>query len=247
MYNQMALYRRRSARRAPKRAPRRARRGRKASGQGHLVLKRKAELVYVRNTATAGTPTVTGAVSSMIALGTPEPVTSFNGNYANVPFTCQFSLDQIIASSEITNLADRYKIKSVSLKWRYNADQYTSPVSATLNSSQPALNWIADHDDSGAQTVSSLRQKMGLKRKVFNANREVSCSVAPRVSQAVFNGVTTAYSVPGKPMFINSAYNGVPHYGIKGYIEGMCLETTANVNSLFTVDATFVIEARDFQ
>jgi len=246
----MALYRRRSARRAPKRAPRRARaprRGRKASGMGHLILKRKAELAYVRNSAVAGVAVTTGVVSSMITLGTPEAVTVFNGNYSNVPFTCQFSLDQIIASSEITNLADRYKIKSVSLKWRYNADQYTSPVALTLNANQPVINWITDHDDSGVQTVSALRQKMGLKRKVFNANREVSLSVSPRVSPAVFNGLTTAYSIPSKSMFINSAYNTVPHYGIKGYLEGMCLETTANVNSVFTVDATFVIEARDFQ
>lgn len=234
----------RRARRAVGRRP--ARRSARMLGKGSLVLKRKAELAYIQNTATAGVPTTYGITNSMITLGTPEGST-LNGNYAHVPFSCQFSLNQVIASSDITNLADRYRIKSVNLKIRYNTNQYTAPVNSTLNGAQPAIYYITDHDDAAVNTVSQLRQKMGLKSKVFNSNRPVSLSVAPRVAQNVYNGATAAFLVPSKSVFINSMYNDVPHYGIKGYIENMCLETVSNLHSSFVIDATFTIEAKDFQ
>ena len=183
--------------------------------QGHLMLKRKLPEINMYNTSVQGVYTLTN--QTCLELGTP--IQNFQQTY-DIPFSMKFRLDQIINSSDITNFADQYKIKYVTIKIYFNSN--TASVSGT--SSLPVIQYIVDHDDASlaGASVNALREKMGVKFKNFTANKNViKMALQPRVSQAVFNnGVIqpVAYEVPNKPVWLNSAYPGVEHYGVKGIL-----------------------------
>jgi len=212
--------------------------------QGHLVLKRKLPEINMYNTSVQGQYTLTP--QNCVELG--NPIQNFQNTY-DIPFAMKFRLDQIINSSDITNFADQYKIKYVTIKLYFNSN--TATVSG--NSSLPVIQYIVDHDDASlaGASVNALREKMGVKFKNFTANKNViKMALQPRVSQAVFNnGIIqpVAYQVPSNPVWLNSAYPGVEHYGIKGILTNVMLPATVGVSTYFKWDVEITLEAKDFQ
>lgn len=214
------------------------------SSKGFLTIKRKLPEINMYNTSLQGNYTLTS--QTCVTLGTP--ISNFLNTY-DIPFSMNFRLDQLINYTDITNLADQYRIKYVTVKLYFNSN--TAAVSGS--SSLPVVQYIVDHDDASlaGATVNALREKMGVKFKNFNANRNVvKFSLKPRVAQAVFNnGVSQVYSVPTKSTWINSAYSGVEHYGIKGILTNVMLPATvANVvTTYFKWDVEVTLQAKDIQ
>jgi len=214
--------------------------------KGFLNLKRKTNTCYVVPTAIAGVPQAiagSGVSGSWLTLGTPVAI---SGSNYDVPFAMEFTMSDIIAYTDITNLADQYKINSVYINIVYNSNV------ADVNSpaSMPGIYYIQDHDDSGVNTVSQTRQRMGLKYKSWGSNRtHVSVGVRPKVAPLIYNGATSGYSVPLTTTWLNCLTPSVPHYGIRGYFTNMYIPSNVdklNVN-LFSFDITYSISAKDFE
>jgi len=63
----------------------------------------------------------------------------------------------------------------------------------------------------------------------------------------VYNGETSAFSIPSRAQWINAGYVDVPHYGIKGYLQNVPLGSTQQYVSAFTFDVTLRVACKDLQ
>lgn len=248
------LRRRRYARRAPKRGPRRVRYVRRArrAPLGSISMKRIAQSVVIRNTAVAGSPVVNGyngaaVVNSLVQLGTPEVDANYNHAVYNVPFSCQFSLNQLVQYSELAAIADRYCIKGVAIKAKYNANTVDATAGTTYLGNVPVLKWIQDNDDASPLSVSSLQQKMGLKSIIMANGKFAKTYVRPHAQAYLTGGAAAGGNVLMRRTWINSSQVDIPHYGLKGYIEGMNLQATSQLDSLIQFEFVFYIGLKDLQ
>lgn len=217
---------------------------------GGTVITRRLNTQYIANSSFYGSAvtTNTGLAVALVTLGTPV-VHPYFGNNFTVPFSLQFSLDQLAEYTDFTNICDRYKILDVYVKLQYNTDSVAGAPNASGQPNMvPSVNWIQDYDDSNVLTATQLNAKMGIKRKALNDGRFHSISVKPRLAATAFQGgAVSAYTVPGKATWVNSAYPSVPHYGIKGFIENMYLGAIATGTACIAVDVTFKIAIKVLQ
>lgn len=212
---------------------------------GFVNITRKTPELYITNSATPGLANV---VDTPGILSVGNPISTLLGTY-NIPFSMKFKLSNLLNYTDITGLADQYKIKYIVIKVYFNSN--TNSVGS--GNSMPQLSYVVDHDDATAPpTVDSLREKMGTKIKYFASNKNfVVMRLQPRVAQAVFNtGVVspTAYGIGTKPMWLNSAYPDAEHYAIKGVLQNVNLPSNSGgVQIGFKYDVTFHLSAKDFQ
>lgn len=217
---------------------------------GGCTLTRRVPSLYIANSATFGAPAITNtSPTACIAVGTTTAHPYFGNNFS-VPFSLQFSLDQLAQYTDITGFCDRYKITDVTVKFQYNTDSVTGLSTASQNQPNmvPSVVWIQDYDDSAVMSISDINAKTGVKRRALNNGAFHAIRVKPKVAQAAYQaGVTSAYTVPGKSTWVNTAYQATPHYGIKGYIENMYLGGLTGAASCITIDVTMKVQLKDFQ
>lgn len=230
----------------------RKRLARASPAKGQIYIKRNAQSVVIRNTAVAGTPIVNGyngaaVVNNLVQLGTPEADGNYSHSIYNVPFSCQFSLNQVIANTEFTAIADRYCIKHVAIKVKYNANTMDAGISTTLLGNQPSFKYITDFDDSTPLSVNNLQQKMGLRSKLLGANKYVTLALAPRTTTSVLGGAATSALVNRSGLYVDMNQTDVPHYGVKGYIEGLNLQATSQLDSLVQFEFVYTLVLKDIQ
>lgn len=246
--------RNRRARRAPRRRyarryyPRRRGGLRRAymNRQGHLKIARKTALIQTySNSAVAGTMVKVDPTGTCLSLGTPVLITGTTNCY-DIPFSMLFRLDQLMNSTDITNIADQYRINSVKVSLHVNG--VSNIYLNNAGSTQPWVEYIQDHDDAVVPSIAQIREKMGVKTKYFSANKfKITMGVRPKIADTIFgSGVSSAYAVGGSP-FINCSYPNAEHYGLKGVLHNVQLSGNANVSSLFDWDVTQYIIAKDLQ
>ena len=218
---------------------------------GGTVLTRRVPTCYIANSSVFGAVQIANPSGGTAMIQTGGIITNpFFGNNYTVPFSLQFTLDQLAQYTDITGFCDRYKITNVTVKFQYNTDSVQGFPTATQGTPNivPSLCWIVDSDDFALQTPTELNAKMGLKRKALNNGAFHSIKLRPKVAPAIFqSGIATAYSVPSKSVYLNSAYPSVPHYGVKGYIDNFYLGGSGGAASCITVDVTMTVALRDFQ
>lgn len=203
---------------------------------GYFRLTRAAAPVYISNSG-AGTFSVEGTnPNSMVQIGTP-----FGQPWGwDLPFTINFTYAAIINQSELTALFDLYKIVKVEVYATYNHNVST----AGGTSAMPTLMWWPDPDNAAVETVTDMRERMGLRRKAFTADHRTRKMWVshPRKMAALFDVATGALNV-AQPMggWTDCDDINIPHYGIKGCIENMIAPSTANVSSVrFDIKFTVV-------
>lgn len=213
------------------------------TSKGFLCVKRKHPELYVRNSAVAGVAQLIDPTGTCLLLGAPIADGGGAGTYS-IPFSMTFRLDQVINSTDITNLCDAYKLKYVQIGLTYQSTQSSVGGLQIM----PNLTWVQDHDDSSVPTsINQLREKMDSKFKTFGFNKLLKIGVQPRVADTVFNnGITSAYS-QAKPLWLDSNSPGVEHYSIKGIIGNVNLSSSATVSSYFKFDVTTTVYGKDFQ
>lgn len=230
-------------RKAPKvRRARVARRriARRGPNNGGMFVVRKVKQLYTSNSlGTLGGYTVSSANNS-VALGTPQAVPNMTSVY-DVPFTVTFRLDELEQYTDFTGLFDQYKIVSCKVKVQstfFASTQTSTPV--------PFIDYIQDHDDNTMPSLSLMRQKMGVTTKYFGSRSNVTMGVRPKLATQVYDGLTTAYAVPGKNPWLNASHPSVPHYGIKGILRNVFLPATVNTSPL-TWDISYGVALKDIQ
>lgn len=219
------------------------RRGKFYGRQGGFKLLRKLPDMAIKSTNVQGNPNAVDSTGTCISLGGTNLSVGSSAGW-DVPFSLKFRLDQLINSTDITGIADRYKIVGAYVKLFYNK----SNAQAGATAGMPYIEFIQDHDDATPPTLQGLREKMGVKMATFkNASSYIPIKCKPLPSREIFsNGISTAYEVPSKSVFINSSYPSVEHYGIKGIIHNMWLPAVDG-QEVVKVDVTLAVVAKDLQ
>lgn len=174
-------------------------------------------------------------------LGTPTA--GMNGSF-DVPFSMQFRLDDLINYSDITTLADKYRIKGVYVRIIPNFTQ--NPLNGLF--SYPSIQYIRDDDDNTPPTVQLLREKMGVITKTFKPGQYIGIKLRyPKIQTPALNGSGGTSNAVMTNRWLDCNNATIPHYGIKGVISNMDLVATATAKISFKFDVAYVLEAKDFQ
>lgn len=220
---------------------RRAQRKRTAS-TGYIKIVRRSPEMFITNSAVANTPVVVDTTGSCLQLGAPVP--NQWGTY-DLPFSTQFALNQVLNSSDITNISDKYRIKACYIRVFFNSSN--SSVGSAF--SMPQMYHIVDHDDSTVPTVAQVREKMGVKYKTFkNASSYIGIKLNPRPLAEIYkSALTTGYSPMTSAPWLDCNNPDIPHYGLKGVFTNVNLPATPTSQVGFKFDISLVIEAKDIQ
>lgn len=242
-------FRRLYTKRAKKSMPRRVVRRRRArlsryprNRSGFIKVIRKVGDCFIQNAAIAGTIQVNDTTGTMLNVLASSPVSTGFANTYDIPFAMKFCLSQILNSSDITNICDRYKIKKTVIRIYFNSNGNSVQSSYSL----PQITYVPDYDDASIPTPAAVREKMGAKIKYFNDKNFVTIVLYPRpVSEIYNNGVTTAYA-PKNQQWIDCAYPSVEHYGLKGVLQNVNL-TSSPFQVGFKWDVEHTIYGKDIQ
>lgn len=216
-------------------------RGRKT---GSIYLTRKLLEMAISNSGTTGGVTLVDPSATCLQVGATALSVGSSQGY-DVPFSLRFRLDQIINSSEIQALCDKYKIVGAYLRIYYNK----SGSAAGATAGMPYVEYITDHDDANVPTVSFLREKMGVHLKTFaNASSYIGMKCIPKPTREIYaTGIATAYELPTKPIWIDMGNPSVEHYGIKGVLHNVFLPNGNALTEVFKFDVTLKIVGKDIQ
>jgi len=213
---------------------------------GILNIVRKTNTCYLANTVTAGIPIAVpgaGMNANWLQLGT---AVATNGSNYDIPFSMEFRLSDIVGYADITNLCDDYKINNVKVTIYYNSNVAGVDSPASI----PSIFYVNDNDSSEVTTVSTFRQRMGIRYKQFTANKpRISMKVAPKVAPIIYDGLTTnGYSIPLTTTWLNTAFPTVPHYSLRGYFSNVYCPSILDKtqSTLFTFDITYSVTGKDF-
>lgn len=219
--------------------------------RGYLKIVRKLPEMAIVNSG-LGTVNLVDPTTSCLQTNVLGLTTGATNTLYDVAFSMRFRLDQLLQSSDITNLADKYKIKSAYVRIFYNNSQATSTYSPALAQvgGMLVIQFITDHDDAILPgTLDRLRERMGVKYKIFkNGSSYVAIKCNPRCTREVFaTGTVSGYEQVSRPIWLDAASDDVEHYGIKGVITGVSLQDPNELLALFKFDVAVTVEAADFQ
>jgi len=125
-----------------------------------------------------------------------------------------FALNQVVGSSDFTNLFDEYRINCVVVKLipRVNTVQTLANGTEIPNNYVPNLHWVYDYDDANVPSNTDTLLEYGNYRvKAFD--RPITWKIKPKYALAAYSGAFTSY----KPMrgWLDVASPSIQHYGVK--------------------------------
>lgn len=242
----MPRFRRRPVARRPRRVMRKRRVYRKRGfvSQTHLI-RRQGQIIRITQTGNATTPSTavtlaaTGSSScaiSTVSLDNMTNTVQFGNSYV-------FKLSSVVDYTDLTQLFDRYKITGVGLKLMYQASEATPGGAGVL----PIFNYAWDYDDSDTPpSLNSVNTKASSRSIILSANRPVSVYVKCKVPLALNNpsGLNSGFGVV-RPMWVNSSYPDLSHFGFKTWINNFY--APAGANNQITVQPTYYLALKDPQ
>lgn len=235
-----------------RKAVRRVRRGPR---QGLLHIMRHSAQVIVKNGPTPGTPILTypegiATPPYPFVMGT---ATGDGINAYDIPFAFVFQLDLLTSYTELTAIADRYKINRVWVRAYYacgsiNVASNTAPSVMTAQpAAYPTITWYNDYDDATANSISVINERMGTKSQTFRGGRFIQMSCKPKFLMYGQNDTPSSALTRPSTGYIDCAHPDIPHYGIKGCIRGMSLPDSdfTNVYNGIKFDIVYSVSLRD--
>lgn len=207
---------------------------------GGFTIVRKLPVITLSSSSTLGLAVLNDPTGSCLQIGTPVAAPGSSTTY-DIPFSMKFALNQLLSHSDITQIADQYKINSVQVRL---SSAYQ--VATGLATAPPFIEYIQDHDDALVPTLNIIRTKMGVRTKYFGpqTNRLVM-GVRPKFASEVYgSGIVSGYGA--RKGWLDCGTDNVEHYGIKGILHNMALPAAVN-NGTFTFDVSVSVSAKDLQ
>lgn len=141
---------------------------------------------------------------------------SINGVYLARYYTVKF--DDMVAYGEFTNLFDNYRIEKVTMTFQLiNNPTAYHPLNlgtpATSTNWWPKMWYVRDYDGGVTETISSMKERQGVKCRVLEPNKMIKISYVPRVRSLIYKTSTTEGYAP-KQVRLDMSDATVPHYGL---------------------------------
>jgi len=231
---------------------------RSVSWKGGFVINRMG-VSWCFNNATSGATLQASAGpgfagTSAVNVGPPTAIPGTTGSLMyNVPWSMDFTLDSLEQFVDLQNISDKYMIYKVEVSFWTPA---TSSLGANLTGtptetlpSIPYLHYCQDNDDNAAPQVQAFKSRMGIRGGQLGQGRRIVATVYPRVAPIVQSAGGATFSVPSKPIFINTANANVQHYGLKGYFANVTLSGVGDTNgaTVIMAETKYFIKVRDLQ
>jgi len=159
------------------------------------------------------------------------------------PLTYSWSLTDVLSYAEFTAMFDQYKIVAVDFK----IQMITAPEAGNITNSTAAtnsVNWypkfwyIRDYDGGGSDTLSQIKERVGVKFFVMRPNKEYNIRVKPKVLLQTYKTLTSTGYSP-KSCWIDCVDNNVPHYGLNCVIDCLGLDPTDATGFRFRIEPKF--------
>lgn len=218
---------------------------------GYVKLIRKVAPIFVQNSGVGtaqlyiqdpGTGAISAYTSDLIQLGTPA--VGISGAY-DLPFSIKFRMSDLVNSSELTTLSDKYRIKGAYVRL---IPSFTEHLMSSIYT-RTYVEYFTDHDDASPPSLAQLRERMGMKCKTFVNGRYVGIKCNPSVNTTVVKNATagTSSSAPKWGQWIDNSDNATDHFGIKGVFRGYNLVAPTSLKESIMFDIALVVELKDFQ
>lgn len=144
---------------------------------------------------------------------------SVQGNIAWTPYVNgqSISLGDVLAPSEFTSLFDSYRIDLVQFKFFLAVDPSAQSAAAAV---YPRFFWHIDNDDASPPTnLAELKEDARTKTAVLDPRRPIVVTWKPSTLAITFNTPVQSTFTPKWGQWVDCAFNGTPHYGIKYAID----------------------------
>jgi len=166
-----------------------------------------------------------------------------------------FTLDSVKSYTEFTALYDRYRLDKVVVKLR----MISNPDAAyPLNTSSSGFltnptNWypqvwsINDYDGGAGDTVSSIRERQGVKCRTIQPNKPLTFTVRPAVAVNLYK--TSLLSGYGNRwgQWVDAATPDVKHYGLNYVIDTLAQDPSDTYPFKFHQDIKYFFTMKDPQ
>ena len=145
-----------------------------------------------------------------------------NGTYKADNWTA--ALSDLVQSADFAGLFDQYRITKVVMTFQLinNPTAYGNLNLAT--GSQTATNWfpkmwyVVDHDGGSTETISTIKERQGLRCRILQPNRVVRVVFKPKCRTLTYSTSTSTGYSP-KNIKIDMTDTNVLHYGLNTVID----------------------------
>jgi len=129
-----------------------------------------------------------------------------------------FQFDNIVQYTDFTTLYDQYKITGILAYVRLMTNPDSQAASTQIF---PTLWWITDYDDDTTPSLTTIKEKQGVKRTPLLPGRQIKIFIKnPHVDSMIYNGITGTGYATLRNQWVDCNSPAVPHYGLK-----MCVDT----------------------
>lgn len=208
---------------------------------GQITVRRLCPELYLRDGTVAGTPILVAGTATGWPPGVNLPIetgttaTTAGGGFLT-PFAMRFSFDQLRNFTELQGVFDYYRINWVKVFITYNHNSSTAGGTSQL----PSIYYYHDRDDDIPVNPDILRERMGVRRFTFTADKRTLCiRIKPTMMMDAGTATTTVDAIITRPRFIDSTISNIEFFGCKGYFANALWPATAagtNPVSSFKID-----------
>jgi len=172
---------------------------------------------------------------------------TFSSTAMSEGFAWSYQLIDVLSYTEFTSMFDMYKIEKVVVKIQlisnpdavYDVNQNNTSA-GNNNNYFPKVWYIRDDDDAAAETLLSIKERVGVKCKVMRPNQILNIVIRPKVAVQTYKTATATGYGP-KRMFIDCANADVPHYGLHLCTDCLGLNPTDATGFRFRVDTKYYL------
>lgn len=147
-------------------------------------------------------------------------VEEMNGLYLARMYELSFS--DLLQSSDFANMFDQYRITKIT----YSVQLITNPdaaypmngtgTSGTINPSNwfPKVWYVVDHDGGPTETISTIKERQGVRCRILQPNKEIRISFQPKCRTLTYSTSTSTGYAP-RNIKIDMSDINVEHYGLQ--------------------------------
>jgi len=119
------------------------------------------------------------------------------------------------------------------------------PGSYNLANYYPKMWYIADHDDSTAESIGTMKERVGVKCRILQPNKTIKIVVKPAVAAMVYKTSTVTGYGPKWGQWIDMTHYTVPHYGLKVAFDTNALDPTDTQPFRVRVEKKYYFTCKD--
>lgn len=132
----------------------------------------------------------------------------------------EISFSDLVQSSDFSNMFDQYRITKVTytIQMINNPDAFL--VIGGPTNTQNVTNWypkvwyVVDHDGGPTETISTIKERQGVRCRILHPNKELRISFQPKCRTLTYSTSTSTGYAP-KNIKIDMSDTNVEHYGLQ--------------------------------